>query len=388
MPFIVISQLLGENITAQGVDFGAYYLTGLRVRHGLGIYDWGQLTGQVTPVVAKKFLYPPIVAIGFVPFTFVSFELARWLWILLQLLFLCGGVLAVFYAAGYRLSVANSVLVSWLVVGFQPVLFLLRIGNITGVIAGLLCFAAAMTILGQRNYPYLAGALTTLSAVPKPFVLAAGAHVLWNRRRFIGAVIGGFGIVLASVAVFGVDPHREYLTILVRNWHGSAEQIEVIPIRYDPFYRFPQLKGLLQVIILLIVTITAIITRVGTVSKRLDMTVFALGIITIPLVAPSATTLTLVIAIPGLLVAGIAEWRAPTGQPSIIIGAVFLIQLSEYGARWLNFYGYWYFPGIAWTDLGSWLYVLQPATLGLLGVFSFLVIRAWQLRFGFPAESG
>ena len=98
-----------------------------------------------------------------------------------------------------------------------------------------------------------------------------------------------------------------------------------------------------------------------------------LGLVFIPLVAPTANTLTLVLAIPGLVVALLLELRA-AGRPDVVLGSVFVLHWSVYAVRTVGTYGPNKLPGLPWAAVESVLLV-HPATVALAAVFGLCVWR-------------
>lgn len=149
-----------------GTDFKAYYVTGLRVRHGLPLYG-NDLTQVVSKPRATRFLYPPVVALPFVALTVTSPGVARIVFLTIQFGFLWGSILALLAAWGVPLTRWRAVAVGWLLAGVQPVFFLLRIGNVTGFLAGLLCLSAAVTVSPRGpSRPVLGGVFAALAGIP------------------------------------------------------------------------------------------------------------------------------------------------------------------------------------------------------------------------------
>jgi hypothetical protein len=353
-----------------GVDFKAYYLAGLRLRAGLPLYESGPFVEVVPKPRATEYLYPPIVALPFAALTLLPPLPARVVWVGGQLLFLWGSVLALCRGFGVRLSRSEALLVGAAVVGFQPVFFLARIGNVSAAMAGLLCLSAAVTVaprpvLGDR--PYLGGALATLAVLPKPFAAPGGAHLLDDWRRLVGAAATLVAVVGLGLLLFGVDAHRAYVDVLLagKGW-GDGDPTQV-PFHARPYYRFPDLAPILRGLVLGVAIAAALL------AARLDEAAraFTLGSVAIPLVAPTANTLTLVLAVPGLVVALLLE-RQEDGRPGVVLASVFAIHWSVYLVRTVGTYGPNNLPGLPWGAVESVLLV-QPATLGLLAAFCLYV---------------
>lgn len=367
-----LAQVGGGPFRFGGVDFKAYYLAGLRLRDGLPLYEYGHLVEQVPKPRAKAYLYPPLVALPFAALTLLPPLPARVVWIGGQLLFLWASVLALCRGFGVRLSQTERLLVGVALVGFQPVFYLARTGNVSAAMAGLLCLSAAVTVAPDPvagDHPYLSGALATLATLPKPFAAPAGAHLLADRRRLVGAGVT-LGLALwGSLLLFGVDAHRAYLDVLLAGKGWGTGDPTGLPFHARPFYRFPDaamvVRGLLLGGTLAIALLAA---RTGD-----DARAFALGSVAIPLVAPTANTLTLVLAVPGLVVALLTEWRE-RGSPAVVLGSVLAIQWSVYLVRWVGVYGPNQYPALPWAAVERVLLV-QPATVGLFAVFGLCAAR-------------
>lgn len=360
-----------------GVDFKAYYLAGLRVRHGLPLYGTGPVEAVPKPR-AVRFLYPPVVAVPFALLPLVSPLPARVAFLALQFGFLWWSVLVLLRAWGVRSTRGETLAVGWLLAGVQPVVFVLRTGNITGVVAGLLCLSAAVTLgpdADADDRPLLGGVLAAVAAVPKPYVAPAGAHLLGDRRRLAGAGLAGLALAVAGLALFGPATTREYVDLLTAgNAWGAPRPPAALPWHYRPFAwfeRFPPWRTVLRGGVLLVSLSTALAAAEGERAMA-----FAMGCVTVPLAAPSADTLTLLVAVPGLLVAGLCEYRRD-GYPAVVLAGAIGVQTSVYAVRVLRHYGPAYVPGVPWEAVRG-LVILQPGTVGLLAVFGLCVVRVWR----------
>lgn len=365
-------QLDGGPFRFGGVDFKAYYLAGLRLRVGLPLYESGALVEQVPAPRATEYLYPPVVALPFAALTLLPPLPARVLWVGGQLLFLWGSVLLLCRGFGVQLSRAESVLVGIALVGFQPVFFLARIGNVSAAMAGLFCLSAAVTVgpaAVAPDRPYLAGALATLAVLPKPFAAPGGAHLLGDRRRLAGATATGVALVGLGLLLFGVDAHRAYLDVLLAGKGWGETDPSQLPEHARPYYRFPGVAPVARGLVLgVAVAAASLAARLGA-----DARAFAIGSVAIPLVTPTANTLTLVLAVPGLVVALLLEAREG-GRPAVVLASVFAIHWSVYLARTVYVYGPTKLPGLPWRTVES-VFLVQPATVGLLAVFGLCVSR-------------
>ena len=367
-----VAQVGGGPFRFGGVDFKAYYLAGLRLRAGLPLYESGHFVEQVAKPRATEYLYPPVAALPFAALTLLPPLPARAVWVGGQLLVLWGGVLSLCRGFGYRLATDESLLVGLALVGFQPVFFLARIGNVSAAMAGLLCLSAAVTVVPRPlvgDRPFLGGALATLGVLPKPFAAPGGAHLLDDWRRLVGATVALATLVGLGLLVFDVETHRAYLDVLVagKGW-GEGDPTQV-PFHARPYYRFPAVAPVVRGLVLgVTVAVALLATRVDEGARA-----FAVGSVAIPLVAPTANTLTLVLAVPGLVVASLLELRSE-GRPDLVLGSVFVLHWSVYAVRTVGEYGPDTLPGLPWAAVESVLLV-HPATVALAVVYGLCVWR-------------
>lgn len=197
-------------------DFGAYSAAVDRWAAGESLYvpnDDGGYHGS--------YLYPPVALLAFAPFLLtLPFRPAVLLWTAVTLGLLWLAVQRLATALGATLHPLERLAALPLVVGFHPVLLSVKLGQTAAALGALLTFAASASLRGRG---YLSGALTACCGVVKLPYAPAGAHLLEDRDRFVGAVAGGVALLLCSLLLFGVDAHRTFLDVLA--WgidEGSA----------------------------------------------------------------------------------------------------------------------------------------------------------------------
>ncbi len=279
-----------------GVEFNPYYLAGLRVRGGLPVYGTALAEAVSTPR-ATRFLYLPAVALPFAALTHLPPLPARVGFVAVQFLVLWGGVLGLLRAWGVPPTRRRAGVVGWLLAGLQPVRFVLRTGNVAGFFAGLLCASAAVT-LGPRgpNRPVLGGALAGVAAFPKPYVAPAGAHLLGDRRRLLCAGVVVAGVGAAGLLWFGRATTETYLAGLspANAWRAPRPP-DRLRWHYRPLAPLGRVawRRAAQAGFLAFAVLSAL--RASAAERP---AAFALGCVAVPLVAPSADTLTLVVAVP------------------------------------------------------------------------------------------
>jgi hypothetical protein len=212
------------------VDFiKAYYKAGAAVL--AGDYDGLRLLLRSAafvnlPAVAELFaplaLFPESNAI--LIFTALGFLAALTAWWLLA-----------------RVLGMNAGQTAWLLALFLvngPLIYSLKLGNTTHFIL-LLIVLGLMALKSGRNF--LAGGVFALTAVVKPMLLLAGAYIVLAARwrEAIGGAAVLAGIAAASVAVFGIEMHRDWIegAILPFVGHPMAafnnQSLDAFLVRFD-----------------------------------------------------------------------------------------------------------------------------------------------------------
>ena len=330
-------------------DYGAYSAAVSRWAAGDPIYVRNEGGGY-----HGSYLYPPIALALFVPFQAFEFTTAA----LLLVLF-----------------------------GSQPALRDFKWGQISTLLTALLGFAFyahELEITADSDgrsrrylYGYGSGALTTLGSSVKLFYAPAGAHLLRDRRRLVGAVATAVALLAVSLVVFGVETHRAYLDVLLwgKGW-GESRPPELwdVAAAYRPLYvlggfgRPARFLGTLGVIGLALAARDA----EGPTVRRAT---FALGVAAVPLLAPRADTHDLVVALVPAVVLLAVELARPLGRPSIPVLAVLLFHLHRYGLGLALDPPAWLPPAAAaaLSERAAWLQPGVWATFLLVGLAAYRV---------------
>lgn len=326
-------------------DFGAYSAAVDRWAAGESLYvpnDDGGYHGS--------YLYPPVALLAFAPFLLtLPFRPAVLLWTAVTLGLLWLAVQRLATALGATLHPIERVAILPLVVGFHPVLLSVKLGQTAAALGALLTFAASASLRGRS---YLSGALTACCGVVKLPYAPAGAHLLDDRNRFVGAVAGGVALLLLSVFIFGVDTHHTFLDVLA--WgidEGSAARSPTVwlPPYYRPFYDVPYSLAIRIAASLAIVV--GVLRADGAVRE-----VTALGFAAVPLLAPLTYAYYFAAAIPAVVLLVAAELDRPAGRPALPVVGLLLLQVHSYGLRWTGMVAPEWVPGV----------LLQPGLYGNL----------------------
>lgn len=315
-------------------DLGAYRKAVNAWHAGDPIYQRNEQGGY-----HGSYLYPPVYLLLFVPFADLSFHRAGTLLNMLSVALLWVGLQAAVAAYGLRLAWYERLLMLWAIAGFAPVIVSMQLAQVSVFLAALLAFALSGLLYGgggrrgDRLAAYASGGVTAVSGTLKLTYAPAGAHLLQDRRRFVGAVATGVALLLVSVAVFGVDAHVRYYDVLTwgKGWGESRPPFPPkrwLPPYYRPFYYLGATAGMA-----IRVGLAAVITALSllTVEDGVESETFALGVAAIPLVAPRAYTQDLAVLLPVVVALLATELRREDGYPIVPVVGLFLAAVHPYG---------------------------------------------------------
>jgi hypothetical protein len=335
-------------------DFGAYSAAVDRWQAGEALYvqnDDGGYHGS--------YLYPPVVLLAFAPLVLAfPFRPAALLWTAATVGLLWIALQQLGTALGAEFHPLERLALLPLVVGFHPVLLSAKLGQTAAALGGLLTVAASASLRGRS---YLSGALTACCGVFKLPYAPAGAHLLENRDRFIGAGGGGLALLLLSVLAFRVDAHRTFVDVLVWGFgEGSAARSPTVWLApyYRPFYGVPSSLAIRVAASLAIVG--GVLRADGAVRE-----VTALGFAAVPLLAPLTYTYYFVAAVPAVVLLVAAELDRPNGRPTLPVVGLLLLHGHAYGLRWAGMVAPEWVPGV----------LLQPGLYGNLLIVGLAAVR-------------
>jgi hypothetical protein len=318
-------------------DFGAYGKAVSLWESGEPLYQRNENGGFHT-----SFLYPPFSVLLFYPFV-ALFEpdTTRIVWSVVSVGLLWLGLQALVAALGRSLSLPERALGLVALLGFQPFLLGVKMGQTVGVTGGLLALAGAGVVRGSGDDGPdserfagawgIAGVATAAVGLLKLPFAPAGAHLLRSRRRFAAAV--GTGVVLLgiSLAVFGVGAHRLYIDVLawgVESGGSARSPLAWLPPYYKPLAWVP---GSL----LLRLVGSAIIAAYAVLALDADRETFALGLAAVPLLAPKAYTYYFTALLPAVVVLLAIEFDHSDGRPALPLVGLLLLQFHSYGLKFL-----------------------------------------------------
>ncbi len=333
-----------------------------------------------------SFLYPPIVLLIFYPFATLGFVPGAIIMGGLSLVLLWIGLLAVARVLGYETGLVEKLVALAALFGFYPALRDFKWAQISTMLAAFLTIAFYAQEVGERENDlapwarYASGAFTTLGSSFKLFFATSGAHLLRDRRRFVGAIATAGALAVASFAVFGVEVHRSYLDVLMwgKGWSDT------LPVGYwgentvTAIYRPMHVLGgaklaakLLGIVAVIALTLAARDAEGGTPRQA----TFALGVAVIPLLAPQAAAHDLVVLVLPAMILTAIELRREGGYPSVPVVAILLVHFHRYGIGLLTNhtglvpFGEFLRGQVAW---------LQPAMWGTLLLVGLAAYRVYE----------
>ncbi len=201
---LILAAAIFQGSEGWAYDFRAYDEAARRLLNGEPLYLPGTAGAYRSGAYEGLYLYPPPVAISFVPLALLPPESAAFVWFALRLALLIVGCAAMPVSRAARLGTFAVACVSF------PVLFDLNLGNISVVLFAL---TAVAWRLGDG---WVAGIVHAALAMLRIPFLVFGVQWLFQRRWTMVArtVLAGIVILLLSVPIVGLDAYREYLALL------------------------------------------------------------------------------------------------------------------------------------------------------------------------------
>lgn len=188
-----------------GYDFEAYHAAARRILEGDRLYDPGTASAYAAGEYDGLYLYPPPVAVAFVPMALLPIEPAAVLWLVMRVVVLAAGCAVLPVSRGVRLGVFAVGSISF------PVLFDLNLGNVSIVL-----FALVALAWREQDRRWVSPALHVALAALRPPMALFG--VLWLVQRDWGRVArtaaAGLAVIALSVPIVGVGAFVDYGSIL------------------------------------------------------------------------------------------------------------------------------------------------------------------------------
>lgn len=342
-------------------DFGAYHNAVIDWEAGDPIYQPNEDGGY-----HGNYLYPPI-AVPIFAFFLSTFEKPALVWGLVSVLFLWISLQLAIHEFGVRLHLLERGLLLWLLVGFQPLLFGFKMGQVSTFLAGVLTIALVTLMWdlkgGKRSasWALCSGICTTLGSSVKLIYATSGAHLLRSPRRLGGALIALFTLLGLSLLLFDPATHRGYLDVLLwgKDWGtGSRSPHLWLPAYFRPWL-VVEFAGMAIRLVIIVATIALALIASG---PKAELPTFALGVAIIPLAAPRSYTFDFVVLLPVVVVLLAIELDRD-GYPWVPVLGLFFLHVHAYG---LYVFGKFYTEVVTTGAVRAALPLLQPGLWGSL----------------------
>lgn len=366
LPFGVLGlKLSGIADGTNFYDFGAYYNAAERVVHGYPLYDWSTSYSGVTslPNSPNRYLYAPLVSLLFVPFASLPFETAALAWSAVSITVYLTGITV--FVKSLTISVSRKV---WVVIytgalGFGPFVITFIAGQVTGILAGILCLVGAGYIQ-QKREDRIPSILTIIPVVFKAYYAPTGAPLLRDRRRLLTAIATGTCMILGGVLLFDIQTTIDYFTVLAggKGWGSAADP----PITWNindflPFYYLDNIGYIVRALFLATIATIAYQSR-DYEFDHVDLYIYSFGLLGVILGSPVFSTPNLTITIPVILFLLVTTIHDRPGVFASTLIATVLIHAHPYTNEFLS--------SILLPKLGAGAFanvilpVVQPAVWG------------------------
>ena len=221
---VVLAAIFVNKLVANGavIDFEVYRSAALGLNDPGHLYDraiawrdaqWAVNQPGSPPTDGSPYVYPPAMALAFVPIATLPFQVGSMLWLLISFgsLVVTGWVLTgLLFRARPRDRIIAAVAIGALIALFGPMRAVMFFGQVDGVLLMLLCLSLAAFV---RRLDARAGVFLALAVAVKPTLAVLVLFFLWKRAYRATIVFGvlSAAIVGASFAVVGLAVLPKYL---------------------------------------------------------------------------------------------------------------------------------------------------------------------------------
>jgi hypothetical protein len=318
------------------MDFFVYYQVGDRVLQAGDIYlqtypstfssEFAHGIRAFSISSGNRWLYIPISALAFVPFSMLPAHIAVFLWTGVSVSALIAGCWSLL-SEHSNLSIKSRTIVSVSVILYYPLLLTLERGQVTTLLTAVLCFSASNIKNGNKEGGLLQNTLFIIPAAIKPFYMPYGYPLLINRKRLLKTLFAGGSIMAVSILTFGIESHINYVDFLL--WGKTWGSLSRPPVSWTA-YIFRPMYAILPFQIFakaIVIALALVLIPFTNKNKKTQKMLFTVGILVIPIVAPMPNVFTLVPLIPSILLLVSVRMAENKSIASVVIGTS-LIQLQ------------------------------------------------------------
>jgi hypothetical protein len=198
-----------------GIDFKAYYIAADMLRQGRDFYDVELQSQEVLarglPLNESFYIYPPLLAILFVPLTTLPMHTAAQVWFFLNVVLYGVSLLVIWEALGLSRLSKNLPLLWTLAFLFPPALYTIYKGQVNILILLLLAMTYWLYSTGSQRS---AGVALAVAAMVKVVPVLLWPYFAWRRQYTLClATIATIGVIgILGLMLVGVGPHQTYIS--------------------------------------------------------------------------------------------------------------------------------------------------------------------------------
>lgn len=214
--FTYLHDVLKEGLESKFIDFGHYYICAQLLRERYDIWQWSAETATKTSTLCNELglveqgrpLHSPGFFFLFLPFTFLPYKIAVYLWLFLTQLALLVTIILILKRIR-NLQFWQILSCLFLVFSYWPLREDLHLGQVNLLI---LFFLTACLFLTEKRFPFAAGFCLALGIQIKELFSPLVIFFLWKRnwRAVAGVVFGLVFLRIIPVFVFGIDKEMSY----------------------------------------------------------------------------------------------------------------------------------------------------------------------------------
>ncbi|HZR98105.1 MAG TPA: glycosyltransferase family 87 protein [Chloroflexota bacterium] len=320
---------------AEGDDFTAYWDGARAVAAGHSPYEWLR---ENRPLEISDYHYAPLLAVLLAPLTpLLTYEAARWLWLLFSVGCLAAALVVIWRTSGLRLDRARPAAALPFVILLPAMVSALGTGKVSPQL--LLLIAAAYALLADERAVAAGGAFALVAYLKSFPGLLVGYLLLRRRWRALAAtVVSGLVLLGLTLLVLGWEPHWAYLTGVVpaqRRWFGMPLDISLngfwTRLLIPNLFTTPLLNADLLGLALIALTSAAVLAATAwaiwraPADARSQGLCFALAVAAMLLVTPINGHYNLIIAaLPLAVLAADVQRTWPRGLRGLLVVLLFL----------------------------------------------------------------
>ncbi len=201
--------------TVGGIDFKAYYIAADMLQGGKDLYDVELQTQEVLarglPLNESFYIYPPLLAITFLPLIALSMHTAAQFWFFTNLMLYGVSLFLIAQALELGRLIRMLPLLWILAFLFPPALFTLYKGQVNIVVLLLLAMTYWLYRKGLQTRAGLALGIAVMIKIIPAFLLL---YFMWKRKYLLSlAAIGAIVVIsILGLMFVGLTPHKTYFT--------------------------------------------------------------------------------------------------------------------------------------------------------------------------------